>query len=326
MNVRRGVGPALLGVGCAMLLAVAPAAAAATWSQIGSGTPPARSASAMAYDEASGKLVLFGGYQVDAIGRTTYLDETWTFDGTTWTQAAGHAKPPARAAATMAYDGVTGRVVLYGGFNGRARFNDTWLWDGARGRWTRAKPKQTPPSLSGPMGFQDPATGHAAIFGGYDGRFYQLLTWRWDGRNWASVASATQPYARGYGVIGLNPALGQVVVFGGLADVNPNNTWTWDGTDWTLQNPTTQPPLRYDSSTAYDPSAGGVITFGGGQGLGDTWLWNGTDWSEILPTTSPAPRESSVMAYDAAMGHAVLYGGEDPSVLYDDTWEFSIVP
>ncbi len=44
-------------------------------------SPPERYYPAMAYDPASGKVVLFGGF-----GGTSYLGDTWTFDGTTWTQ------------------------------------------------------------------------------------------------------------------------------------------------------------------------------------------------------------------------------------------------
>ena len=42
---------------------------------------------------------------------TTYLNDTWSFDGTTWTQIATQSAPPARAAAQMTYDSVTQKVV-----------------------------------------------------------------------------------------------------------------------------------------------------------------------------------------------------------------------
>src|ERR1700755_3072494 len=62
-------------------------------------SPPARSYLAMTYDPASGKIIMFGGF--DGAG---YLNDTWVFDGITWTQAATDTPPPARAAAQMAYD------------------------------------------------------------------------------------------------------------------------------------------------------------------------------------------------------------------------------
>ena len=43
-------------------------------------SPSARGGSAMAYDAARGRVVLFGGADVDG----TPLGDTWTWDGTTW--------------------------------------------------------------------------------------------------------------------------------------------------------------------------------------------------------------------------------------------------
>src|SRR2546421_8575284 len=84
-----------------------------SWVQLSSATsPPARSYLAMTYDPASGKIVMFGGFD-----GTGYLNDTWTFDGVTWTLVATDTPPPARAAAQMAYDGVTRQVVLFGGYD-----------------------------------------------------------------------------------------------------------------------------------------------------------------------------------------------------------------
>ena len=86
----------------------------------------------------SGKVIMFGGDS-----GTTYLNDTWSFDGTTWTQIATQSAPPARAAAQMTYDSVTQKVVLFGGFNG-TYLGDTWLWDGSTLQWTQATPQPSP--------------------------------------------------------------------------------------------------------------------------------------------------------------------------------------
>jgi len=54
----------------------------------------------MAYDSTRGQVVLFGG--LDANSKV--LGDTWTWDGTTWTQKSPDTSPPARAGAAMAYD------------------------------------------------------------------------------------------------------------------------------------------------------------------------------------------------------------------------------
>ena len=64
----------------------------------------------MAYDPATGTVVLFGG-----TGHGALLGDTWTWNGTTWTQQTPATSPPARESASMAYDAATGTVVLFGG-------------------------------------------------------------------------------------------------------------------------------------------------------------------------------------------------------------------
>ena len=99
---------------CCIVLLVASNAAIAqstpTWTQLSpTNSPPARSYVAMTYDPVSGKIIMFGGFD----GRR-HLNDTWAFDGTTWTHLRTRG-PLARAAAQMAYDAVTQKVVLFGG-------------------------------------------------------------------------------------------------------------------------------------------------------------------------------------------------------------------
>jgi hypothetical protein len=73
------------------------------------------------------------------------------------------------------------------------------------------------------MLFADPLGGRVDEFGGYDGRFYQMTTWRWRSGDWHKLAPAHSPSARAAAVIGTDPVHKQTVLFGGLADVNPVN-------------------------------------------------------------------------------------------------------
>ncbi len=217
-----------------LMLIASSAAAAGTssinWIQVFPGTSPTpRSYLAMTYDEASQKVILFGGYD-----GTKHLNDTWIFDGVTWTRVNASIAPPARSAAQIAYDRVTRKVILFGGFNGRQYLGDTWLWDGNTLRWTRITPVHSPPAVTGPMVFTDP-NGHVDEFGGFDGRFYQATMWQWNGSDWSQLYPAQLPYARGLAAVGVNTLRNEAVLFGGLADVNPINTWTYDGKTWTLQ-------------------------------------------------------------------------------------------
>jgi hypothetical protein len=81
-------------------IAAAADVSAVSWSQLSPPTSPAaRSYPAMAYDPVSKRVVLFGGYSAKG-----YLNDTWTFDGTTWTQESPSVAPSVRTAAGIAAD------------------------------------------------------------------------------------------------------------------------------------------------------------------------------------------------------------------------------
>ncbi len=306
------------------LLAVVGASATTptlTWTRLSPAiSPPARSYLAMTYDGASRKVLLFGGF--DGSG---YLNDTWTFDGTTWTRVDTAVAPSARANAQMAYDRRTHQVVLFGGYNGIDDLGDTWLWDGATSTWTQAAPTHVPEAVTGPMVFTD-LDGRVDLFGGFDGNFYQDIMWRWAGSDWRRVHLSMVPYARSSAGVGVNYVSKQIVMFGGLGDVNPYNTWTYDGQTWAMESPATQPLLVYASSTTFDPNLNTVILFGGGSGGIDqntTWSWTGTNWEELFPVQSPGPREGAGIASARVLGRTIIFGGQNRTAVLGDTWELT---
>jgi hypothetical protein len=123
----RAVRRAAVGLFAAMavVLAVQPAvlassAPAPTWTKQDPATSPsARYGASMAYDAATGTIVLFGGDSNFGL-----FDGTWTWDGSTWTKQHPATHPSARNLASMAYDAATSTIVLFGG-SGRG---DTWTW------------------------------------------------------------------------------------------------------------------------------------------------------------------------------------------------------
>jgi hypothetical protein len=98
-----------------------------TWTKQSPATrPPAREDAAMAYDAATGNVVLFGGSDLHG-----FLNDTWTWDGSTWTEQAPATSPPIRGGAPMAYDAATGTTVLFGGVGAEdVVLGDTWTWGG----------------------------------------------------------------------------------------------------------------------------------------------------------------------------------------------------
>jgi hypothetical protein len=82
----------------------------------------------MAYDGLRSEVVLFGGWN------GSYLGDTWTWDGTTWTEQQPPTSPAARNGMVTAFDAARGEVVGFGGHDGTVAYGDTWTWDGTTWR------------------------------------------------------------------------------------------------------------------------------------------------------------------------------------------------
>ncbi len=110
-----------------------------TWNELSVTGPSARTYSVM--QPLDGKLVMFGGLVQGTGGHNSPLSDTWTWDGSAWTQL-NVTGPSARSVAVMTP--LDGKLVLFGGedVNGTA-LSDTWTWDG--NAWAQV-------NVSGPPG------------------------------------------------------------------------------------------------------------------------------------------------------------------------------
>ncbi len=296
------------------------------WTEKLPGTKPSeRLLVAMAFDEARGKILLFGGFDsADVNGG--YLGDTWIWDGNAWTQQTPSISPPPRYGAGMTYDAVTHSVLLFGGYGTGGELNDTWSWNGTT--WTQLHPAVSPPARTYPCMSADPARNSVVLFGGFNffGGYQLNDTWTWNGSTWTQQLPVTSPSGRSFA--GMAPdAAGNVVLFGGAILVqNFGDTWTWDGTNWALRTSTSSPDARAGMGLVYDAVRNLVVLFGGrsssGVGLDyrdDTWTWDGAQWSQPPLPVPPPPRNEAGMAYDAARDEVVLFGGWNGSESLGDT-------
>ena len=99
----------------------------------------------MAYDGTRGITVLHGG-QVPGAVPPRLLGDTWTWNGTRWTEHAGTPGPGLRTGAAMAFDSARGRTILFGGYDGALVRGDTWEFDGTT--WTQVALTSSPTARS----------------------------------------------------------------------------------------------------------------------------------------------------------------------------------
>ena len=294
------------------------------WTQLSPATSPsARERASSAFDPATGQLILFGGFD-----GTSYLNDTFTWDGSTWAQQSPVTSPAVRYSASMAFDPATGQLLLFGGQNAGGYFGDTWIWTGST--WTQLMPAASPPERSGAGMTFDPATGQMILFGGHNGiSGYLNDTWAWDGTAWTQLSPATSPPVRISPSLAFDPAAGQLLLFGGSNTSSYfADTWTWTGSTWTQLSPATSPPVRDGANLAFDPVTGQMILFGGLSSgfLNDTWSWTGATWTQLTPATSPPARYNASLVFDPATGQFILFGGTGANFnVNNDTWALSPV-
>lgn len=160
----------------------------------------------MAFDAARNETVLFGGAQ----GITRYGD-TWTWDGTTWTERTVPG-PSARTDAKMAWDPRRQRIVLFGGFDGAIQ-SDTWEWDGAA--WTqRTTPTQPRPRQRHSLAY-DPIRARLILHGG-QGVFQLGDLWELDDTDWRPL-TVDDTLVVADEVMYYDPLARGMITFGGTA-------------------------------------------------------------------------------------------------------------
>jgi hypothetical protein len=134
----------------------------------------------------SGKIVLYGGLAAQPVAGSPIpmmvtMDETWEWDGASWTKRDVSGPGP-RTDVGMAT--LNGKIVLFGGVNEDGSFPPTydpatWVWDGAA--WTKL-------DIPGPSGRTAVAMatfgGKIVLFGGYALGTSFGDTWEFDGAAW----------------------------------------------------------------------------------------------------------------------------------------------
>lgn len=167
-------------------------------------TFPPRLRAAVAFDPARGVVTLFGGY---SFGTQSLRNDTWEWNGNSWT-AVALANPPApRSDAALGFDPVLGVMLLHGGSNTGFPVTDTWVRQGSA--W-----QQIPTATL-------PASGGRLVLHEQEGRLHLggAGLWRWTGTDWQQVLQSStyfgpEAYDRATSRLAALPADGEVRYFG----------------------------------------------------------------------------------------------------------------
>jgi len=299
------------------------------------GSPPARSKATLVYDPVRGRLVLATGQ-----GSSGRLDDTWEFDGTTWTEIPLSGAP--RVSGGMAaFDATRGHVVLHGGYGsapGSAAIetqSGSYGWSG-----TTWEPFVTTilAQHSGAAA-TDPISGGPCVYGGVYTpaacspciEAVEPYVFRLSGPLWSVLG-----YIAFDGAVGMTAAFDPdrrvIVAAGGatLAAPGVGLTKIWELGEQSFLRPSAFGPTVVHAASAYGrfPSSRGVHVFGGRSGASVSpamWRWENATWTEVATATAPLARQQHAMAFDVKRGVIVVFGGNGAvgaDALLRDTWEF----
>ena len=307
-----------------------------TWSSVSPTTAPsARAGASLVYVPAAGRVLLFGG-NAD-LSATGNLNDTWVFNGTTWTQLTAPG-PSVRAFAAITYDAARGVAVLIGGTDGVAAganvsgtsLGDAWDFNGS---WSARDPVVAPSARTSASMSYDVARARMVLFGGTDGVTKFGDTWEWDGTTWFPKSPASSPSPRDGQVMVYDVRRARDVLYGGqAANGTPlGDLWEWDGTTWTqTYAPSTGGPAgRAEAALTYDVAHDVVIMFGGHlavQSFGDAWSWDAVTmtWTQLPDPFPGAVTSEPTLAYDPVRQRVVAAAGfvASNNALHNATFEW----
>jgi len=242
------------------------------WSERGRGSAPTATGDAIAYDAASGRVVVlaFEGPSYESVS------ETWVYDVSAdrWERRALGAGPLAVHGARAAYAAKADRLIVLD------EFGETSAYDVDTDTWTKRAPASHPPGRRYYAMAYDEAADRVILFGGLGSGD----TWAYDfaSNAWKDMAPPTSPSARLYHAMAYDKKTARVILFGGAGTGEQplGDTWSYDyrANTWTELRPQTAPSARAWHSMAYDAVGGSIVLFGGGTDRAhfgaDTWIYD----------------------------------------------------
>jgi hypothetical protein len=324
-----------------------------------SNTPGPRYSHAMAADQVTGKVYVYGGQ--DAMGNA--LDDLWEWDGDKWVKCTADIKPPARWDTALAYDPARKSLIIFGGTAGTYTYygtpgvlSDTWEWNTGTRKWTQLFPAGSPSQRSGHGMVTDSARKKIILYAGYDSSgemVYPYYTdpnkndvWEWDGASstWTNRTPTLQvsmPTGGSYPSMVFDEGRKKLALFDNIGGYygygygySAGDYWEWDPEGGAWSQRVTGESLDgglYDATVSYDSIRRRVVVLGLAMAMNSatnmsTWELDssGPTWFARPPAGEPSDRSYATLAFDNQRGVVVLYGGMPYGMPTDETWEYSV--
>jgi predicted Ser/Thr protein kinase len=230
----------------------------------------------------------------------------------TWSRATAEG-PAARWGHAMAWDGQARRVMLFGGRDAAATFDDLWSWDGAR--WRREHVDPHPEARYGHVLVWDPDRKRVVLHGG--AAVGQEATpfpdvWELDDERW-KLRPCPGPTPRLWHGAAHDPVGRRTLVFGGGDQERTfGDLWSWDGASWTsLDRPGTPPAPRRLPSLAWDARNQALLLYEVSTEGDEVWTWTATDgWRRVEPARlEPGPGLRLEPRLVTTPAGVILHGG-----------------
>src|SRR3989454_638576 len=230
-----------------------------------------------------------------------------------WTDVSPSISPPAMAGAMMAYSSRAHRFVLFGGWDGVAGLNGTWVYDPGMRTWNELHPDVSPLGRGDAMFAYDNRSDNFVLYGGWhelaDQTYIRLAdTWVFSLENatWTERHPAVSPPPRSDSEVAYDPRVGAVLVVGGFnGTAYLGDIWSYSPSNdtWSPRPAVTQPSQRADGRMVYVESQDRFIMFGC------------NDYSG--PNGANHQRADNVL---------VVFSGMASTGLLADTWHYAYAP
>ena len=288
-------------------------------------SPVKRQLGAMAYDSVRDRMVLYGGFDVEADGLTAILKkDTWEFDGQNWAQVGDES--PSLSRPTMAFDAARNQMILMGVDTDQK--TAMYRWDVPSKAWVKLTPAALPECANDSALVYQTHNSTILSTGGFCTAIGLERTWEWNGTTWTEIKTIAM--SRGVAMaLAYDSLRATAVLFGGseVGDASPRSvTALYRNRNWSFAVLNTRPSPRSLFAFTSDPTTqtawllGGMNEYNDGYLL-DLWGMRNGQWFEKAAKDFPAGCDAPLAAFDSNRSK-VVYACWTAGALEVDIWEF----